>query len=98
MLYPISNKVVVKIIENIGKTTGGVILPDIEQEGTLLGIVEAIGPGLMLTSGERATMQVKPLDTVVFPKYSAKKFEVGDDVFYILPENEILTITEEINE
>lgn len=98
MLYPISNKVVIKIVENIGQTAGGVILPDIEQEGTLLGKVEAVGPGIMLSTGKRAPMQVSQSDIVVFPKYSAKKFEVEDDVFYILPENEILTITESDNE
>lgn len=95
MLYPISNKIVLKPLESIGTTQGGVILPDIEQEGTIMGTVVAAGPGLLLSTGKRGPMQVKVDDTVVFPKYGAKKFEVNEEEHYIINESDILTIVEE---
>ena len=95
MLYPISNKIVLKPLESTGKTQGGVILPDIEQEGTILGQVTAVGPGLLLSNGQRGPLQVKVDDIVVFPKYGAKKFEVNEEEHYIINEQEILTIVEE---
>ena len=95
MLYPISNKIVLKPLETIGQTQGGVILPDIEQEGTIMGTVTATGPGLLLANGKRGPMQVKVDDIVVFPKYQAKKFEVNEEEHYIINETEVLTIVEE---
>lgn len=95
MLYPISNKIVLKPLESIGTTQGGVILPDIEQEGTIMGTVTAVGPGLLLADGKRGPMQCKVDDVVVFPKYQAKKFEVNEEEHYIINETEVLTIVEE---
>ena len=77
------------------ETKGGVILPDIEQEGTIMGTVTATGPGLLLANGKRGPMQVKVDDIVVFPKYQAKKFEVNEEEHYIINETEVLTIVEE---
>ena len=95
MLYPISNKIVLKPLESIGKTQGGVILPDVEQDGTIMGTVTAVGPGLLLSNGKRGPMQCKVDDVVVFPKYGAKKFEVNEEEHFIINEQEILTIVED---
>ena len=95
MLYPISNKIVLKPLESIGNTQGGVILPDIEQEGTIMGTVTAVGAGLLLSNGKRGPMQCKVDDIVVFPKYGAKKFEVNEEEHFIIGEQEILTIVED---
>lgn len=46
---------------------GGIVIPDTAQEAAVAnGIVAFVGPGKLLDSGERATMQVKPGDRVVF--------------------------------
>ena len=72
MLYPISNKIVLKPLESIGTTQGGVILPDIEQEGTIMGTVTATGPGLLLANGKRGPMQVKENDVVTWDNTKEK--------------------------
>ena len=95
MFNPIGEKIIVKSLSSNEQTEGGVILPDIEQEGTIMGTVTATGPGLLLANGKRGPMQVKENDVVVFPKYQAKKFEVNEEEHYIINETEVLTIVEE---
>ena len=92
MLYPIGDKVVVKKLDRDDITSGGVILPDTTQEGTITGEVIAIGPGMMLFSGNRSQMQCKVGDKVVLPKHGAKKLELEGEELLIIREADLETI------
>jgi chaperonin GroES len=93
MFNPIADKVVIKKIENEGQTTGGVIIPDTTHEGTRHAEVIAVGPGRWLDNGERAEMQVKVGDKIIYPKVG-NICEVEGEEYYIVREIDILTILE----
>ena len=92
MLYPISDKVVIKKTTDDDVTSGGVIMPDTSQEAVITGEVVAVGPGQMLISGSRGHMQCKVGDTVVFLKHSARKTEIEGDEYLIIREPDLETI------
>ena len=93
MFRPIADKVVIKKIENEGQTSGGVIIPDTTQEGSRHAEVIAVGPGRWLDNGNRAEMQVKVGDKIVYPK-TGNIVEVEGEEYYIVREIDILTILE----
>tara|TARA_R100001198_G_C5228469_1_gene208383 strand:- start:14 stop:301 length:288 start_codon:yes stop_codon:yes gene_type:complete len=93
MFRPIADKVVIKKIENEGQTSGGVIIPDTTQEGSRHAEVIAVGPGRWLDNGNRAEMQVKVGDKIVYPK-TGNIVEVEGEEYYIVREVDILTILE----
>ena len=94
-LNPIGDRVVLKAIGPDEMTSGGVILPDIAQEETMLGTVCSVGPGEVLSSGQIGSMQCKVGDTVMYPKYGAKKIEVDGEDYLVIREKELLVIIKE---
>jgi len=92
MLYPISDKVVIKKTTDDDVTSGGVIMPDTSQEAVITGEVVAVGPGQMLISGSRGHMQCKVGDTVIFLKHSARKAEIDGEDYLIIREPDLETI------
>lgn len=95
---PIGDRVIIKPLDPDEITKGGVILPDIAQEGSSLGEVVSIGPGAWLQNGDRAVMQCEIGDKVYYPKFGAKEIECGDEDYVIIRETEIFTIFGEKNE
>jgi len=94
MFIPVGDKVILKQSTQTGQTSGGVIIPDTTQEGTLIGEIVSVGPGRVLENGNRSKMQCKVGDTVVYPKYGAKELELNGEDFLILREVDVLTILE----
>ena len=92
MLYPIGDKVAIKKLDPEDVTSGGVILPDTTQEGTVRGEVIAVGPGLMLISGTMGEMQCKVGDIVILPKHGAKKLELKGEEILLIREADLETI------
>lgn len=72
-IRPLHDWVLVLRAEPDARTPGGIIIPDDAQERPQRGEVLAVGPGLRLENGERAPVDVKPGDVVLFPKYCAKE-------------------------
>ena len=92
MIYPISDKVVIKKLDDADVTSGGVIMPDTSQEAVVKGEVIAVGPGMMLISGSRGDMQCKVGDSVLFLKNSARKVEIDGEEYMIIREPDLETI------
>ena len=93
MLKPLSNRVVVEPLRE--QTKGGIILPETaDKEKPEQGKVVATGPGKLLDNGQRAPLEVKVGDTVVFKKYSPDEIKVEGKDYLILEESDILGIIE----
>ena len=92
MIYPISDKIVIKKIDDADVTSGGVIMPDTTQEAIVKGEVIAVGPGPLLQGGTRGNMQTKVGNIVYYPRFAGKKLEVSREEFIVVREDEILTI------
>ena len=94
MLRPLDDRVLVKLFEAKDRSEGGILLPDQAKPKPQRGKVLAIGPGKRLNSGERAAMEVRVGDIVIFPKYGGTPVP-GDETLSLLFEHEILAKVEE---
>lgn len=90
-LKPLSNRVVVEPVQE--QTKGGIILPETaDKEKPEKGTIVAVGPGKLMDNGQRAAMEVKVGDTIVFKKYSPDEIKVDDKEYFILEEGDIMAI------
>ena len=87
---PLDDRVVVKPLEAEEKTAGGIVLPDTAQEKPQRGEVIAVGPGRLLDSGERATVDVAIGDVILYGKYSGTDVKISGEERLILRESDIL--------
>ena len=91
-IKPLSDRVLVEPVEKEEITPGGIVLPETAKEKPQEGIVLAAGPGRLLENGERAPMEVKVKDRVLYAKYSGTEFKKDDKKYLILNERDILAV------
>jgi chaperonin GroES len=94
MIRPLGDKVVVEALEEEGKTSGGIFLPDTARQKPQEGKVVAIGSGRILEDGSRAAMAVKVGDRVVYSKYGGNEITVEGKDYLILDQDSIYAIRE----
>ena len=80
-IIAIGDKVLIKPGSPEEMTSGGVIIPDVAQEETMVG-----------DSGNHGQMQCKVGDTVMYPKFHFKKIEIDSDTYVVGRENELMVI------
>ena len=93
-MKPLGDKVIVKRVEAEEVTAGGIVLPDSAQEKPKRGVVQAVGGGRLLDSGERSTMTVKRNDEVLFTSYAGTEVKIDGDEYLIMEESDILGVIE----
>lgn len=94
-IVPLHDRVVIKRIDEVQKTAGGIIIPDTAKEKPSEGIVEAIGNGFRAEDGKIVPMSVKVGDKVLFGKWSGTEIKLNGNDRLILKESDILAIIEE---
>ncbi len=84
-IIPTGDNIVVEPIDEEVASASGIIIPEtVTKEKTVKGKVLSVGPGKMLDSGERAAMDVKEGDVVLFFTYGPKEVKhEGRDVLVI---------------
>jgi len=93
MLRPLGDRIVVKPGEAEDVTKGGIVLPDTAKKRPREGEVLAVGPGKLLDSGQRASMEISVGDTVVYSEYGGTEITIGDEDYVILDEGSVLAIS-----
>jgi chaperonin GroES len=94
-LKPLSDRLVIKPLEQAEQTASGILLPETAKEKPQQGKVVAAGPGARKETGERVAMDVKVNDTVLYAKYSGTTIKLNDGKEYlILKESDVLAIVE----
>ncbi|GBF23190.1 chaperonin GroES [Candidatus Gastranaerophilus sp. (ex Termes propinquus)] len=93
-IKPLLDKVVIKVISESEKTSGGIFIPDSAKEKPQKGEVVAIGAGKILDNGQREPMDVKVGETVLYAKYSGTDVKVEDVEYKILSIKDVLAIIE----
>jgi len=91
-IRPLGDRVVLKAVEREQQTATGIYLPDTAQEKPQEGIVIAVGPGKLLDNGNRATIDLKEGDKVLFSKYAGTEVKQGSEEYMILRESDILAV------
>ncbi len=94
-IRPLHDRVLVKRLEENTKTAGGIIIPDTAKEKPSEGIVEAIGDGYRVETGQVVPLNVKVGDKVLFGKWSGTEVKVNGEERLIIKEAEILGVVEE---
>ena len=93
-IRPLSDKLVIKIIDDTEQTSGGIFITDSAKEKPQKGEVIAVGPGKTLEDGKKEEMEVKVGDIVLFAKYAGTDIKLNDENLKILSEKEVLGVLE----
>jgi chaperonin GroES len=93
-IKPLHDRVVVRRIDEDGRTRGGVIIPDTAKEKPMQGLVLAVGPGARDENGERIQPDVEEGDTILFGKWSGSEVKIDGDELLIMKESDIMGIIE----
>ncbi len=89
---PLHDHVLVKRLEESEAKVGGIIIPDTAKEKPQQGEVMGVGNGKLLETGERAPIDVKVGDRILFGKYSGSEIRIEGDEYLIVREDEILGV------
>ncbi len=91
---PLHDRVLVKRIEQEGKTKGGIIIPDTAKEKPQEGEVIAVGPGGRGDDGNVIPLDVKVGDRILFGKWSGSEVKIDGDELLIMKESDLLGVLE----
>jgi chaperonin GroES len=93
-IRPLQDRVIVKRVEEEGKTKGGIIIPETAKEKPMEGKVIAAGKGKVLEDGKIHPLDVKVGDRVLFGKYSGTEVKIEGEEHLIMREDDILGVIE----
>ena len=91
---PLQDRVLVRRIEQEGKTAGGIIIPDTAKEKPQEGEVIAVGSGVRGEDGNVYPLDVKAGDRILFGKWSGSEVKIDGEELIIMKESDILGIIE----
>ena len=94
-IKPLSDRVVIKLVEAEETTKSGIILAGSAKEKPQVAEVVAIGPGEYDDNGNLKPMTVKVGDKVLCSKYAGSEFKVDGKEFTIIRQSDILAVVEE---
>ncbi|MBA2706628.1 MAG: co-chaperone GroES, partial [Gemmatimonadaceae bacterium] len=86
---PLSDRVVVRAMEETEQMRGGLFIPDTAKEKPMQGEVLAIGPG-RFEKDKRVPMELKVGDRVLYGKYSGTEVTIDNEQLLILREADVL--------
>ena len=92
-LKPLSDRVVVKMVELEETTKSGIILPGTAKEKPQVAEVVAVGPGAT-KDGKTVPMTAKVGDKVITGKYAGTEIKLGNDEYVIVGQDDILATIE----
>ncbi|MDD5154627.1 MAG: co-chaperone GroES [Thermodesulfobacteriota bacterium] len=93
-IRPLQDRIVVKRLEEEGKTKGGIIIPDTAKEKPIEGKVIAVGNGKVMENGTRVPLEVKAGDRILFGKYSGTEVKIDGEEHLIMREDDVLGVIE----
>lgn len=96
IIKPLSDKVVLKLLDPKEKTSGGIFLPDEAQEETHMAEVIAVGEGRFSESGQLIKPSVKKGQKVLIKgKWAGENVLVDGIEYKIVVDSDILAVIED---
>src|SRR5437764_329035 len=92
-IKPLEDRIVIQVLESEQTTASGIVIPDTAKEKPQEGKVLAVGPG-RFEDGQRAPMDVKEGDTVIFSKYGGTEVKLGTEEYLILSARDVLAVVD----
>jgi chaperonin GroES len=93
-IRPLHDRVVVRRIEEVRTSPGGIVIPDSAAEKPVEGEVLAVGNGKILENGDRRVLDVKVGDRVLFGKYSGTEVKIVGEQYLVMREEDIMGVIE----
>ena len=93
-ITPLNDRILVKRLEAVDTTEGGIVLPDAAKDKPREGEGVSVGAGRLLESGERAPMQLNAKDRVIFGSYAGAEVKFGGEDLLIMSEDDVLAVIE----
>lgn len=93
-IRPLHDRVVVKRLESEEKTAGGIVLPGSAQEKPIMGEIVAAGEGRVLDNGDKAALDVKTGDKVLFGKFAGTEINIEGEDYLVMREDDIFAVIE----
>ena len=93
-IRPLQDRVIVKRVEEEGKTKGGIIIPETAKEKPMEGKIISAGKGKVLEDGKIRPLDVKAGDRILFGKYSGTEVKIDGEEHLIMREDDILGVIE----
>jgi len=93
-IRPLSDRVIVKRMEEERKTASGIVIPDAATEKPDQGEIIAVGNGKIAEDGKLRPMNVKVGDRVMFGKYAGQTFKMDGQEYMTMREDDIIGIVE----
>ena len=93
-IRPLSDRVVVRRLEEETKSEGGIVIPDSATEKPSQGEVMAVGPGKKLDTGSVQTVDLKAGDKILFGQYAGSTVKVEGEELLIMNESEVFGVIE----
>ena len=91
-IQPLGDRVLIRPLEALEKTKGGIVLPDTAKEKPQEGKVIAVGKGRVSEDGKLIPLEVKAGDKVLYGKYSGTEITIEGDEYLIVKDDDILAI------
>ena len=91
---PLSDRVLVKPIEEEEKVRGGIIIPDTAKERPQQGEIIAVGEGKHSESGDIIEPTVKVGEKVLYSKFAGNEVTIEGEKHLIMRESDLLAILE----
>jgi chaperonin GroES len=89
---PLHDRVVIRRIDEIGKTRGGIIIPDTAKEKPMEGEIVAVGPGARDERGVLVPLDVKKGDRILFGKWSGSEVKIEGEDLLIMSESDVMGV------
>jgi chaperonin GroES len=93
-IRPLHDRIIVKRLQELEKTAGGLYIPDTAKEKPVEAKVVAVGSGKLLDDGTVRKPDVKAGDKILFAKYSGSEVKIDGEDHLILREDDILAVVE----
>ena len=92
---PLNDRVLVKRLEEMQVTKGGIYIPDTAKEKPVEGKVIAVGPGKVNDQGNRVPLNLKEGDRILFGRYAGSEIKVEGEDYLMMREDDILAVIED---
>lgn len=92
MIKPLSDRVLIKMLEAEETTKSGIILAASKEKPEIAKVI-AVGPGAVV-DGKVVPMEVKVEDKVIIAKYAGTEVKYEGENYIIVRQDEILAIVE----
>ena len=89
---PLHDRVVIRRFDEIGRTSGGIIIPDTAKEKPAEGEVVAVGLGARDERGVLVPLDVKKGDRILFGKWSGSEVKIDGEDLLIMSESDVMGV------